>query len=172
MVSAIAASAALPDEAARQILPARSVLYESGLVTVYYRIDAEQRLLMGGRGPLREIESTAALSHLIDYARALWPSLESLNWTHAWSGRIAMTSDHYPHVHEPASGVLICVGYNGRGVAMATAMGAELARRIDDPRASFDMPVTSMRTIPLHAFWPLGAKAAILQGRVRDSLGV
>lgn len=83
-----------------------------------------------------------------------------------------MTRDQYPHIHEPARGVLICLGYNGRGVAMAATMGAQLARRIADPSASFDMPVTDMRSIPLHALWPIAVKAAIVRGRVSDFLGI
>ena len=79
------------------------------------------RLLIGGRGPMREIDTPAAIPHLTRYAARLWPVLEGIDWTHAWGGRLAMTRDHYPHVHEPAPGVLICLGYNGRGVAMATA---------------------------------------------------
>ncbi len=170
--SAIAASAKLPEEVARNILPARQVLYESGLVTVYYRIDAGGRLLMGGRGPMREIDSTRALSHLLRYSGTLWPALKDTDWTHAWSGQVAVTADHYPHVHEPAAGLIMCVGYNGRGVAMATVMGAQLARRALNPAAPFDMPITPLKAIPLHSLWPLGAKAAIISGRVRDSLGV
>ena len=42
----------------------------------------------------------------------------------------AITPDHYPHVHEPDESVLVCLGYNGRGVAMSTAMGPQLARRV------------------------------------------
>ena len=83
-----------------------------------------------------------------------------------------MTRDHYPHVHEPARGVLICVGYNGRGVAMATAMGAQLARRITRPVEPFDMPVTGINTIPFHPLWPAGVKAAILYKRLGDFLGL
>ncbi len=83
-----------------------------------------------------------------------------------------MTRDHYPHVHAPAAGVLICLGYNGRGVAMATAMGAALARRIVQPREPFDMPLTDLKPIPMHALWPLAVKAAILTGRARDWLGL
>ena len=37
-------------------MPTRSVLYESGHITVYYRIDQQNRLLMGGRGPMQWIE--------------------------------------------------------------------------------------------------------------------
>jgi glycine/D-amino acid oxidase-like deaminating enzyme len=172
LFGAIAASAPLAEAAARRILPDRPVLYESGLVTVYYRIDREQRLLIGGRGPMREIAAVTAIPHLTRYATRLWPMLEGVEWTHAWGGRLAMTRDHYPHVHEPAPGALICLGYNGRGVAMATALGAALARRIAHPREPFDMPLTALRPIPLHAFWPLAVKAAIVSGRVRDFLGI
>ncbi len=168
LFGAIAASAQLPNEIARTVMPGRSVLYESGAVTVYYRVDAHERLLIGGRGPLREIHSAASIPHLLAYARRLWPMLGAVEWTHAWGGRLAMTRDHYPHVHEPARGVLACLGYNGRGVAMSAAMGAQLAQRIAQPGAAFDMPVTAMKTIPLHALWPVAVKAAMVHGRLSD----
>jgi glycine/D-amino acid oxidase-like deaminating enzyme len=171
LFGAIAASDRLPEALSRSIMPSRSVLYESGAITVYYRIDSGERLLIGGRGPMREIDSVDAIGHLVGYARELWPSLDGVRWTHAWGGRLAMTRDHYPHVHEPAPGVLACLGYNGRGVAMATAMGAALARRITQPDLPFDMPVTDLKTIALHPFWPAGVKAAILYGRASDYLG-
>ena len=172
LFGAIAASDPLPEPVSRAIMPSRAVLYESGAITVYYRIDSDRRLLIGGRGPMREIDSADAIPHLTAYAHELWPILEGVRWTHAWGGRLAMTRDHYPHVHEPAPGVLVCLGYNGRGVAMATAMGAQLARRIIQPELPFDMPVTDMKTIALHPFWPAGVKAAILYGRVSDFLGL
>jgi glycine/D-amino acid oxidase-like deaminating enzyme len=83
-----------------------------------------------------------------------------------------MTRDQYPHVHEPAPGVLTCMGYNGRGVAMATVMGAQLAKRILDPRGEIDMPLSSMKPIGLHAFWPLAVRAAIVRGRISDFFGL
>jgi len=172
LFGAIAASSRLPESISRSIMPGRSVLYESGAITVYYRVDSGQRLLIGGRGPMREIHSVRALPHLLAYARRLWPVLAGVPWTHAWGGRLAMTSDQYPHVHQPAPGVVVSLGYNGRGVAMATAMGAQLARRIMRPDAPIDMPVTDMKTIALHAFWPAGVKAAILYKRVSDFLGL
>jgi glycine/D-amino acid oxidase-like deaminating enzyme len=172
LFGAIAATAELPEEIARTILPGRSVLYESGAITVYYRIDARRRLLIGGRGPMREINAAAAIPHLLAYARKLWPVLGNAEWTHAWGGRLAMTRDHYPHVHEPARGVLACLGYNGRGVALATAMGSQIARRLIDPSVEMDMPMTAIKTIPMHALWPIAVRAAIAHGRIRDLLGV
>jgi glycine/D-amino acid oxidase-like deaminating enzyme len=172
LFGAIAATDALPDAIARGVMPSRAVLYESGTVTVYYRVDTGQRLLIGGRGPIREISSTTAIPYLLSYARTLWPVLAQTKWTHAWGGRLAMTPDHYPHVHEPADGVLICLGYNGRGVAMGTAMGAQLAGRILNRSSEFDMPITGMKSIPLHGLWPLAVRAAVAHGRLGDFLGI
>jgi len=172
LFSAIAASAPLTDAAARRILPRRSVLYEIGAVTCYYRVDCRQRLLFGGRGPMREVSDAASIKHLLTYAEHLWPGVGPFTWTHAWSGQLAMTTDHYPHVHEPEPGVTICLGYNGRGVAMSTVMGALLAARMANPDAGFDMPVTKMRGIPFHPFWRTGVRAAIVRGRLIDWLGV
>jgi glycine/D-amino acid oxidase-like deaminating enzyme len=156
---------------ARAIMPSRSVLYESSAITVYYRVDGDGRLLIGGRGPQREVTSTSAIPHLLRYAETLWPGLQDVPWTHAWGGRLAMTRDHYPHIHEPARGIVMCLGYNGRGVAMATTMGALIAQRLIDPGADFDMPITPLKPIALHACWPLAVRAAIVSGRLKDYFG-
>jgi glycine/D-amino acid oxidase-like deaminating enzyme len=169
---AIGATAALPEAAARLILPQRSVLYEIGAITCYYRVDSQNRLLFGGRGPMREVSDVAAIKHLLAYVDELWPGIGPLTWTHVWGGQLAMTTDHYPHVHEPQPGVTICLGYNGRGVAMSTAMGAMLAARIAKPQTRFNMPITDIRGIPFHAFWRTGVRAAIARGRLFDWLGI
>lgn len=171
--SAIAATEPLPSAVAAAILPERPVVYEAGNITVYYRIDARNRLLMGGRGPMRPIENASAIGYLSDYARQLWPALAGTCWTHGWNGRVAITKDHLLHVHEPEDGILICLGYNGRGVAMASAMGSVLAKRLRrDETAPFPMPISQMKTIRFHRFWPLGVRAAILSGRLKDRFGL
>jgi glycine/D-amino acid oxidase-like deaminating enzyme len=173
LFSSIAATAPLPDDVARQIMPARSVLYESGHITVYYRIDAENRLLMGGRGPMKWIHNANAVSYLMRYAERLWPAVSGIAWTHGWNSRLAMTSDHYPHVHEPAPGLLAYLGCNGRGVALATAMGQQLAKRLTGGEtAEIDLPITAIKPIRFHAAWPVGVRSAVLLGRLRDRLGV
>jgi glycine/D-amino acid oxidase-like deaminating enzyme len=173
LFSSIAATAPLPDEVALQIMPTRSVLYESGHITVYYRIDASNRLLMGGRGPMKWIRDASAVAYLMRYAERLWPALRGTSWTHGWNSRLAMTSDHCPHVHEPAPGVLAYLGCNGRGVALASAMGQQLAKRlIGGESAEIDLPISAIRPIRFHAAWPIGVRSAVLAGRVRDRLGL
>jgi glycine/D-amino acid oxidase-like deaminating enzyme len=165
--SAIVASEPLPRA------PMQSVLYETGRVTVYYRFDRANRLLMGGRSLQRDINEPRELRYLIDYASRLWPEVRGAHWTHAWSGQLAITPDHYPHVHEPDPSVLVCLGYNGRGVAMSTAMGPQLARRVIGGRsAEIDMPITAMKEMPFHALWRSAVTARVVYGRIRDWLGL
>jgi glycine/D-amino acid oxidase-like deaminating enzyme len=85
---------------------------------------------------------------------------------------LGFTADQYPHVHEPAPGVLVCLGYSGRGVAMGSALGAALAARIVNPSSEFPLPITAIKPIPFHGYWPISVPAAILVGRVADALGL
>jgi len=167
--SAIVASEPVPDE----VMPTRSSLYEMGNITVYYRKDRDNRVLMGGRSVQRDVSRPDELRYLIDYAIRLWPGLSGARWTHGWSGQLAITRDHYPHVHEPDETVLVCLGYNGRGVAMSTAMGRELARRaVGGRKAEIAMPITGIRGIPWHGLWKSAVQARVAYGRVRDYLGI
>ena len=170
--SSIAATEALPPRIARQILPGGQVLWESGTVTVYYRLDRSGRLLIGGRGPMREIGAASDIGYILRYALRLWPALAGVRWTHGWSGQLAITLDHVPHLHQPAPGVFVCLGYNGRGVALATALGAHLARHIAAPQSPLDLPVTALNPIRMHRFWPVGVTLGVAAGRLADALGL
>lgn len=169
--SSIVATAPLSEELARHVLPSGSVVYEIANNTVYYRLDAFNRLLMGGEGLQRDVTRFADARALIDYTRKLFPKLADVEWTHVWNGKLAVTPDFYIHMHEPAENVHICLGYSGRGVAMGTAMGGVLARRINGARREdLPMPVTDMKSVSFHRFHRIGVKARLLYGRYRDML--
>ena len=55
LFSAIAATEPLPEAVVQAIMPSRSSLYEIGSITVYYRFDPDNRLLMGGRSVQRDV---------------------------------------------------------------------------------------------------------------------
>ncbi len=171
--SMIAATEPLPETLARAVMPQRSVLYEHASMTVYYRLDQWNRLLVGGRSPSRELSDRAQFRYLIDYALKLWPALKDVRWTHFWNGQLAMSTDHYPHFHEPAPGVLVSLAYNGRGVAMATAMGTQIAARIlGATQDELAMPITDLKAIPFHGLWRSAVAARVAYGRIRDTLGL
>ncbi|WP_163025798.1 NAD(P)/FAD-dependent oxidoreductase [Chachezhania antarctica] len=161
--STIAASRPLPAAVQARILAGREVLYETGLVTYYYRVDAQGRFLFGGRGPMRPIDGAEAPGHLQALAERLWPELREIGWEYYWNGRVCLTADHYPHVHEFGETGLACVGLNGRGVAMATALGPVLAARLRDGRqAALPLRSSQIKPVPFQPFWPLGVEARLM----------
>lgn len=169
--SAIAATAPLPADLA-SVMPSRSVVYETGAVTAYYRRDAAGRLLMGGRGRQRASLEFRDYRHLVEYALRLWPALAGIEWTHWWNGQFALTPDFYPHFHHPAPGLHAALGYSGRGVALGIAVGRELASAGEGiALADLAVPVTPIRRIALHRFWRLAVAARIALGRLQDALG-
>ncbi len=171
--SMIAATEPLSDALAEAVMPSRSVLFEIASMTVYYRLDAWNRMLMGGRSPSREVVDRDAYRYLIDYTERLWPALKGVGWSHFWNGQLAISTDHYPHFHEPAPGVLASLAYNGRGVAMATAMGTQIALRVlGTPAERLDMPITTLKPIPFHGLWRTAVSGRVVYGRIRESLGL
>jgi hypothetical protein len=63
-------------------------------------------------------------------------------------------------------------GYNGRGVAMSTATGPQLARRVIGGRtAEIDMSISTIKQIPFYALWRSAVTARVVYGRIRDWLG-
>ena len=171
--SSITATAPLPPDVASAIMPNGIVLYEMSATYAYYRMDDAGRFLMGGRSALRDTSDPRDFNDLVAHAKALFPALEAATWTHCWNGQVAVTWDHLPHVHEPEPGLHIGLGYNGRGVAMATAMGRMLARRAagGGPEA-IDLPVTSIAPIPGHFAWPLAVKSRLHWDRLREVVGL
>jgi glycine/D-amino acid oxidase-like deaminating enzyme len=128
---------------------------------------------MGGRGPMRPIRGAEEIGYLTRYAHELWPQLAGVGWRHGWNSRLAMTEDHWPHVHEPAENALVYLGCNGRGVALGTAMGEQLANRLLQGRSfDLDMPIVSMKPIRFHGFWPLAVRAVVMHGQICDRLGI
>ncbi len=64
------------------------------------------------------------------------------------------------------------LGYNGRGVAMASVMGRLLARRaLGVPVAELGFPVSPVLPMPLHQLSGLGARATIQYLRLLEGMG-
>lgn len=160
----------LPEGLSRTILPEGQVASDTRTLLRYFRRDATGRFLMGGRGPFREPEGPADFAHLVRSVVELYPGLRDIEYEFHWSGRVALTRDHFPHLHEPAPGLTAFLGCNGRGVGLATAMGAVLADHVLRPeRTSLPFPVTPIRPIPLHGLHRLYVSALIGYYRLRDA---
>lgn len=158
----------LPENVRRTILPFGHVSSDSRRVLLYFRLDPEGRFLMGGVGSVREPDRREVFAHLRKATQHVFPQMTA-PFRYHWYGRVALTPDFLPHLHELAPGLHAALGYNGRGIAMATALGTLLARRAAGVRAEdLPFPTTELRTIPFHGLRNLYIAAARTYYRLRD----
>ena len=60
----------------------------------------------------------------------LFGNAPEAGWEESWNGWIALTPEQFPKVHALGPGLFAGLGYSGRGLAAATMMGRDLARRV------------------------------------------
>ena len=163
----------LSDNLRASILPDRHALSDARRLLLYFRLDAHGRFLMGGRGTYNDSSTRRQFERLKRVTSEMFPQLANTEWEYSWGGFVALTRDHYPHLDELAPGLMAGVGYNGRGVAIATAMGTVLAKWAQGvPNADLDFPVSPLKPLPLSFAREFAVEAEILRLRLLDRLGV
>lgn len=171
VVSFQAATVPLPDALGKDILPQGHAASDTRRLLWYYRRDAHGRLVMGGRAPFREDRGAADAGYVRHAVNTLYPQLASTPFEFHWSGRVAMTEDHIPHINRLDNGLWAALGYNGRGVGLATLFGRFLAELASGtPAQDIPYPVTSMRPIFGYPFTRMAARVLTSYYRVRDQL--
>ncbi len=141
--SFIVATEPLSDNVRKSILPFGQVSSDTRQLLLYFRLDHTGRLLMGGRGRLGEPRGPENWGHIERVTAKLFPQIGNAKIEFRWGGRVAITRDYLPHLHEPAPGVLIDIGCMGRGVGLQSAMGSAIAAYVssgneDDSAAAAD----------------------------------
>lgn len=165
------ATAPLSPDLVATILPEGQAVSDSRRILVYYRKSADGRLVLGGRGRMALPTSANDWAHLERALVRLYPSLAGVAIEKRWFGRVAMTPDHLPHIHEPEQGLLAVVGCQGRGVGLMTALGERIAGYLQSGDArQLPFPVSPIRPIPFHAFRQIGVAATIAWYRLLDAL--
>jgi glycine/D-amino acid oxidase-like deaminating enzyme len=167
--SFIVATEPLSDNLAGSILPEGQVTSDTRQLLLYFRKDHTNRLLMGGRGPFREPRDSADWAHLERVVAKMYPQAKGLRFDYRWCGRVALTRDFLPHLHEPEPGLLVDIGCMGRGVGLQTAMGKAMAAYVaSGERRHLPFPVTPITPLPLHALNELYVSAIIAWYRMTD----
>jgi len=158
LVSVQAVTEPLSDAQLARVLPARTTFADTRRVIFYTRRVGGNRLAFGtlarsDGGPVQDADRRRI--HL--GIRQVFPELADVKWDYYWTGRVGHTPDFLPHFHEPEPGIVAGLGFNGRGVAMATVMGRVLAERAAgaDP-ATLPFPTTDLKAIPFHGVGRLG----------------
>ncbi|KAK65554.1 NAD(P)/FAD-dependent oxidoreductase [Bordetella bronchiseptica] len=167
------ATRVLPEAMRREILPQGHVSSDTRQLLTSFRLSPDGRLVMGGAGATAGLEHARIVPFLHRAGAELFAHLGKLDWEYHWSGYFAVTTDHLPHVHEPAAGMHVSLGCNGRGIAISTALGIELAERVlGAPAESLSVPVSDLRSVRLHGFRHLGVAAATRYKRLQDRLAM
>ncbi|MEO1197660.1 MAG: FAD-binding oxidoreductase [Pseudomonadota bacterium] len=152
------------------LMPDGLGLSDTRRLLTYARQDARGRLIVGGRGRPRESDAVTDYRHVVDALRRVFPDAGDLSIERVWGGKVALTADHLPHIAELAPGLVAALGYNGRGVAMATATGQALARYLSDiiPLEDLPLPSRPIRQIPLHGLRQPVLNALVGVKRLQD----
>ena len=161
----------LPEAMRKTVLPEGHVSSDARNLLLYYRLDHAGRLLMGGRGTFREPDAgqPGDWSHLEHVVAKLFPQAVGVPIAYRWCGHVAITRDYLPHLHEPAPGLLIDIGCQGRGVGLQTRMGQALAQYVaTGDRKALPVQPSDMRPFPLYGLRRLYVSAVIGWYRMTD----
>ena len=162
----------LSDNIRKSILPFGQVCSDARKLLLYFRLDDRGRLLLGGRGPFREPRDPSDWAHLEAMLPRLFPQAAGAAIEHRWCGRVTITRDFLPHLHEPAPGLLIDIGCMGRGVGLQTALGQAMADYLatGNPEA-LPVPLQPVRALPFHGLNKMYFAAAVAWYRFLDRRG-
>ena len=161
----------LPEAIRKTVLPEGHVSSDARNLLLYYRLDHAGRLLMGGRGTFREPDAgqPGDWSHLEHVVAKLFPQAAGVPIAYRWCGHVAITRDYLPHLHEPAPGLLIDIGCQGRGVGLQTRMGQALAQYVaTGDKKALPVQPSDMRPFPLYGLRRLYVSAVIGWYRMTD----
>jgi len=165
------ASAPMPPRLAAAILPGGECVSETRRLAFYFRRSPDGRLIFGGRGAIGEQESGTLFVTLHQAMTRFFPQTKGLPIEWRWSGHVGLTLDGLPRIHEPAPGLFVGFGYNGRGIAMATLMGEWLAARVHRDIAA-PLPRTDFSPIPWHGLRKPAIALGIAWAWLTDSTGL
>lgn len=161
----------LPPEVIETILPQGHTISDSRRVVMYARREPDNRIVYGGHGETDRHGNLVGFDWLVKDAERVFPQLKGVTWTYRWGGRIAITADRLPHLHAPQPRMLVGLGYNGRGVAMANVMGRVMAQRVlGAAPEDLPFPITEVEKIPRRGMQIRGMPLVIRGMRLLDFL--
>lgn len=142
----------LEPELAAQVLPHGRMASDAKILTYYFRLTPDNRLLFGGRArfALSSPDSDLKSSRILRKAMVnVFPQLSRAKIDYTWGGLVDISRDQMVHagVH---GGVHYSLGYSGHGVQMATHSGREVARKLLGKRDDLPFPGITFPPVPGH----------------------
>ena len=135
----------------------RELIASSRFTVDYLQHTADGRIMFGGRGA--PYQRNSLISDELDRhgpthemlrnnARAWFPALKDVRFTHAWGGPLGMPRDWMPTTsYDPRTGIGAVHGYTGQGVATSNLFGRIMADLVTDtPSDLITLPTVNHRS--------------------------
>lgn len=164
------ATAPIAEELRRGVLPFDHACSDTRGDLHFFRWDAHGRLVTGGALAVAWDWEARQRERIGRRISAVFPRIGVPVFDYLWYGHVGITLDRKPHFHELGPGVLAWVGCNGRGVALATSVGAQFARAcLGTSLGELPLPITPLAPVFGHAIAKHFRGFGILYYRYRDS---
>lgn len=130
MPSYLIATEPLGQNRVRSLIPNMRMLVETRATHLYFRPSPDgERIVLGGRAALHPIPLEKAALRLKRWLDQVFPDLDNVGVTHAWTGNVAMTRSDMPWIGR-REGIWHAIGCNGSGVALMPYLGHKLALKV------------------------------------------
>jgi len=175
--SAIISTEPLSQELMRELSPRQHGFGDTSRLVTYYRPSPDgTRLVFGGRAFDQADRPESYTRDLHRLMTRIFPQLRETRISHAWSGTVAYTFDHAPHIGRIPEGVMAgahyAMGYCGSGVGRATWFGRKAALKIlKDPEGSTPLDDLIFETHPLYSGNPWFLPAILRWHSLLDRFG-
>ena len=154
-----------------RLLPGGQCVSDSRRNLFTFRFDAANRLITGGMHVLSPGADTRVpraihrrMARMLDL-----PDLPQLEFS--WHGTAAVMPGFLPRLITPAPGLIAGFACNGRGIAMTTAMGRELALwAAGTPVEALAIPASPAQPIPMHRLMRHAPNVLLPLSRLRDRI--
>jgi len=155
-----------------RLLPDNAPVADTRRHTFALRWSEDGRLITGGMVfPAGDRRASAARGFAARI-RAQVPDLPPLAAERVWTGTIAATLDALPRMLRLGPGLSGAIGCNGRGVALTTALGRDIAALMSGQtgEADFVLPVSAPRPVPMARLSGLGPHLWLPWSGLRDRI--
>ena len=147
VTSSVLATTPLSDNLISHILPHRAAVADCNTALNYYRIDADGRMIFGGRASYTNVNLGNVERDLKQRMVDVFPELAKSETAAVWSGRIGITVNRIPHFGTAGDGVFFVQGFSGHGVALTGLAGTILANHVMGQSRLFKI-LSKLRHLP------------------------
>ncbi len=147
VTSSVLATTPLSHNMIQHILPSRATVADCNTALNYFRIDADNRMIFGGRASYTNVNLGNIEADLRRRMCAVFPMLANAETDRVWSGRIGITVNRIPHFGRTDDDIYFVQGFSGHGVALTGLAGTILADAIMGDAERFDV-MKSLRHMP------------------------